>query len=120
MSQLTGLIVDELLRASQDIQQEELDRARAQIRAGLLMSMESPTSRAGQLARQVLLFGRTIPNEELMERLDALSVERIRDLAGRIFQNSKPTLTALGPLEALPKLDMISDMLKGRTSIAAE
>ena len=120
ISQLTGLIIHELLRAAKDIEQEELDRARAQVRAGLLMSMESPVSRAGQLARQVLLFGRTIPNEELMERLDALSIDRLRDLAGRIFQESEPTLTALGPLESLPRLDQITDMLKGRSNIAAE
>ncbi|KAG1649907.1 putative zinc protease [Nymphon striatum] len=92
---------------------EELDRARAQIRSGLLMAMESPAARAGQIARQILLFGRQIPNDELMERLDALSVERVRDLAGRIFHESTPTLSAVGPVQNIPRLEEIKDRLDG-------
>ena len=117
---LVGLIVDELQRASETIQQEELDRARAQIRSGLLMSMESPAARAGQIARQILLFGRQIPNEELMERLDALSIERVRDLAGRLFHESKPTLAAVGPIKNIPGLDEITERLGAYQSCAAE
>jgi hypothetical protein len=49
------------------------------------MSGESAPSRAGQIARQILLFGRPIPNEELLDRLDKLTVERLRDLANRLF-----------------------------------
>ena len=84
------------------------------------MSMESPAARAGQIARQILLFGRQIPNEELMERLDALSVERVRDLAGRIFHESIPTLTAVGPVKNIPRLDDIKNSLGIRQSNAAE
>ncbi len=120
LRELVDVIVEELQRVSEDIVQEELDRARAQIRSGLLMAQESPASRAGQIARQILLFGRQIPNEELMERLDAISVDRIQDLAGRLFQESKPTLSAVGPVGPLPKLDEISTMLGIEDRQAAE
>ncbi|MEM7289049.1 MAG: pitrilysin family protein [Pseudomonadota bacterium] len=120
LKELIEVIIGELQRASDDIVQQELDRARAQIRSGLLMAQESPVSRAGQIARQILLFGRQIPNEELMDRLDSLSVERIRDLAGRIFHESKPTLAAVGPVEPLPKLNDIMDMLGITQTLAAE
>ncbi|MEM7215136.1 MAG: pitrilysin family protein [Pseudomonadota bacterium] len=120
LRELMDVIVGELQRASEDIVQEELDRARAQIRSGLLMAMESPASRAGQIARQFLLFGRAIPNSELMERLDALSVERIKDLAGRIFHKSTPTLTAVGPVDELPRLDEIRQSLGMKQAQAAE
>jgi len=120
LRELVSLIVDELKRASDDIAQEELDRARAQIRSGLLMGMESPASRAGQVARQILLFGRVIPNEELMERLDALSVERVRDLAGRIFHESQPTISALGPVSDMQNLKEIQRKLGIERVKAAE
>jgi len=120
LRELMDVIVAELQRASEDIVQEELDRARAQIRSGLLMAMESPAARAGQIARQFLLFGRQIPNAELMERLDALSVERIKDLAGRIFHESKPTLTAVGPVDELPRLEEVREALGMRQPQAAE
>lgn len=120
LQELVTLILQELQRSSEDIIQEELDRARAQIRSGLLMSMESPAARAGQVARQILLFGRQIPNDELMERLDALSVERIRDLAGRIFHESTPTISAVGPVKNMPRLDEIKHRLGIKQSQAAE
>ena len=120
LSELVKLILQELQKAGDGIMQEELDRARAQIRSGLLMSMESPASRAGQIARQILLFGRPIPNDELMERLDALSVERVRDLAGRIFHECTPTLTAVGPVGEMPRLKDVQEALGISHPLAAE
>lgn len=113
---LMSVVLAELKRAADDIEQSELERARAQFRASLLMSGESAPSRAGQIARQILLFGRPIPNEELLSRLDALSVERLRNLAGRIFVDSRPTISAVGPVEKLMDLDaMRSELLAGRS-----
>lgn len=120
MQELLPVILDELKRASDDISQAELDRARAQVRAGLMMSMESPTARAGQIARQLLLFGRQIPNDELMERLNALSIGRIRDLAGRMFHGSDTTLTAIGPVKNIARLNDIGSYLNLKPANVAE
>ena len=120
LQELVPVVLDEVRKTADRIDQSELDRARAQIRSGLLMSMESPVARAGQIARQILLFGRPIPNDELMERLDALSVERIRDLAGRLFFDTTPTLAALGPVKNIHRLDDIRETLAAGASCAAE
>ncbi len=80
-----------LRKSSDKIEQQEIDRARAQIRAQLLMGQESPAARAGQIARQMMLYGRPIPNEELMERLSGITIERLTDLAGRLFFDATPT-----------------------------
>lgn len=117
LAELLPAIVEQLRITADHIDQAELDRARAQIRAGLMMSMESPSARAGQIARQLLLFGRHIPNEELMDRLNALSVERIKDLAGRLFEDSVPTLTAVGPISGLAEI--AERVLPGSTAISA-
>lgn len=110
IASLVPVIIQELERASESISQEELDRARAQYRAGLIMSAESASSRASQIARQILLFGRPIAKEELMERLGALTIERLTDLSGRLF-STKPTVTAVGPIGTLPHYEAISDAL---------
>lgn len=110
---LVELVIAELNRSALDIEQAELDRARAQFRASLLMSGESAPSRAGQIARQILLFGRPIPNEELLLRLDNLTVGRLRDLASRIFVQSQPTISAVGPVENLISIEEMRDQLAG-------
>ncbi|WP_341760286.1 pitrilysin family protein [Candidatus Endowatersipora endosymbiont of Watersipora subatra] len=111
VSELLPVILNELKKSSNTIEQTELDRARAQINAGLMMNMESPIARSGQIARQILLFGRLISNEELMERINGLTVQSLRDHTGRLFQESNPTLSAIGPIDHLPDLEEIKNHL---------
>ncbi len=115
---LMPVLVGELERASDDLTEAEVARARAQMRASLLMSLESPAARAGQLARQMLLFDRPIPVEELVERIDAVSVPRIRDLARRLLSGAPPTLAAIGPIERLTEQERIAERL-GSTAPAS-
>ena len=64
-----------------DVTEEELDRAKAQLRAGLLMSLESTGSRAEQLARQLQVHGRVIPVEETKAKIAAVTVEQVQEAA---------------------------------------
>jgi predicted Zn-dependent peptidase len=109
---LIPLMLKELALIADHVDQQEIERARAQIRAGLLMTHESPAARAGQIARQMMLFGRTIPNEELMERLVNITPTRLTDLAGRLFFDEKITLSAVGPIDQLASLQEIEEQLK--------
>jgi len=113
ISKLIPVIVDELQKAGEGISEEELNRARAQYRAGLIMSAESASSRASQIARQLLLFGRPIGKDELMERLSALTIERLRDLSSRLFSTT-PTIAAVGPIGKLAPYEAIRDALPGQ------
>ena len=110
---LIPVVVNELKKASESIRQEEIDRARAQIRAQLLMGQESPAARAGQIARQMMLYGRPIPNNELMQRLSDITTDRLTDLAGRLFFDKTPTLSAIGPVDDLTRYDDLIQSLSG-------
>ncbi len=110
IAELVPVIVTELQKAGDAILQDELDRARAQYRAGLVMSAESSASRASQIARQLLLFGRPIGMDELVDRLSNLTIERLTDLSARLF-STKPTVTAVGPVGTLAPYEAIRDAL---------
>ena len=112
IAQLVPVIINELQQAGEMIEQEELDRARAQYRAGLMMSHESAASRASQIARQLLLFGRPISTDELVDRLSKLTVDRLTDLSSRLF-STRPTVAAVGPVGAMPAFESISGSLTG-------
>ena len=75
------------------------------------MGQESPAARAGQIARQMILYGRPIPNHEMMERLQGITTQRLTDLSGRLFFDTKPTLSAVGPIDKLASMDEISASL---------
>jgi predicted Zn-dependent peptidase len=112
LEELIPVIVSELQKTGETVLPEELDRARAQYHAGLVMSAESAASRASQIARQMLLFGRPIAREELVERLSALTVDRLTDLSYRLF-SSKPTVAAIGPVGSLAAYEAIRAALPG-------
>jgi predicted Zn-dependent peptidase len=112
VSDLMPVVIDELRRATETITDEEVIRVRNQIRAGLLMSLESPSARAGQLARQQILWGRPIPMAETVERINRITAQRVKDVAEQIFLSGIPTLAGIGPIDAMPDLEAVGGLLK--------
>ncbi|WP_373237589.1 M16 family metallopeptidase [Cohaesibacter celericrescens] len=111
LEELMPVILGELARAAEDLTEAELGRSRAQIKAGLLMGMESPSSRAGQLARQKMLFGKPRSFEEMIDSISHISVQDVRKLAGDIITGSAPSLASVGPVDALMPVDDIAARL---------
>jgi predicted Zn-dependent peptidase len=109
-AELVPATLDELRRVQRDVTPEELDRAKAQLRASLLMSLESTGSRCEQLARQLQVHGRVVPIEETKARIAAVTVEQVQLAAATLFR-APPTLAALGPAGHVPALPAISEKL---------
>ncbi len=109
-AELMPITLDELHKVQRDVNETELARARAQVKAGLLMSLESTGSRCEQLARQIQVFGRVIPTEETVARIAAVTVADVQRAAGRLFR-AAPSLAALGPADLVPALPAITERL---------
>ena len=112
VADLMPVVVDELRKATETITDEEVIRVRNQIRAGLLMSLESPSSRAGQLARQQILWGRTIPLQETVERINRITADRVKQVARQVFSSGEVSLAGIGPVARLPDFKSITAQLK--------
>ncbi len=108
--ELVPVTLEELRKVQTDVTQDELDRAKAQFRAGLLMSLESTGSRTEQLARQLQVHGRIIPVEETKAKIAAVTIEQVQQAAARAFR-ATPTLAALGPAGKVPALPAIAERL---------
>jgi predicted Zn-dependent peptidase len=112
VNELLPVVLDELRKATETITDEEVVRVRNQIRAGLLMSLESPSSRAGQLARQQILWGRTIPLQETVDRINRITADRVKQIARQIFDTDKVSLAGIGPVDKLPDYQTIAAQLR--------
>ncbi|WP_114393959.1 M16 family metallopeptidase [Oleisolibacter albus] len=110
VGELVPVICDEVTKLTATLGEEEVARARAQLKASQLMSLESTTNRAEQLGGQLLVYGRVIPTSEVIARIDAVDAAAVKRVAGRIF-GSRPTLTALGPLAGLEAYDRVAARL---------
>ena len=100
---LAGITMDEFSRAASDMSKAEVARARAQLKAGLLMGLESASSRAERLARMVAIWGRVPSLDETVAHIEAVSHSHVRDLAARLSQGA-PAMALYGPVERAPEL----------------
>lgn len=73
----------------------ELQRSKAQLKAGLLMALESSAVNAEQMARQLLAQGRLIPISELIEEVDAVDPARIKAFAQTLTEEV-PSVAVIG------------------------
>lgn len=110
LAELIPVTLAELRSVQQRIGSDELARARAQVKAGLLMSLESTGARCEHIARHLQIYGRVIPTGEIIARIEAVSEADILRVAARLFR-SPPTLAALGPLSRMPALPEIVEKL---------
>ncbi len=111
IADLAQITADEIARTARDLESSEVERARAQIKAGLLMGLESPSSRAERLARMTAIWGRVPPLEETVSRIDAVTTADVATLAGQLARSSGVALTLYGPAAAAPGLDGLRERL---------
>jgi len=108
--ELMPVTLEELRKVQHTVTEAELNRARAQVKAGLLMSLESTGSRCEQLARQIQVFGRVIPTAETVAKINAVTIADVQAAAATLFR-APPTLAALGPAGRVPTVPSIIDRL---------
>ncbi len=106
VQKLVPVLRAEIEKVQAKVSEDEVKRARAQIKAGLLMSLESPGSRCAQSARQIMVYGRPLTVAEIIAKVDAVNADGICRVAQRIF-SGKPTLAALGEGKSLDGLQSL-------------
>jgi predicted Zn-dependent peptidase len=114
--ELMRVVVDQIATAAETITEAEVARAKAQMKAGLLMALESSSARAEQLARQMIAYGRPIPLDEIVARVDAVTVESARKAGRDLLARSRPAVAALGPGPGLESAAFIAEGLSRRAA----
>lgn len=89
------VIREEMLKASNDISDKEVEKAKKQIKSSLLMGLESSSSRMERMANQYLVYGRFLSSEEIIYLVDAVNVNSVKSTLNLMI-NTKPTLAIVG------------------------
>ncbi|HEV2627063.1 MAG TPA: pitrilysin family protein [Pseudolabrys sp.] len=114
--ELMRVVIDQIGNATETLNEAEVNRAKAQMKAGLLMALESSEARIGQLARQMLAYGRPIPLEEIVAKVDAVTVESARAAGRALVNRGRPAIAALGPGNGLESTAAIAESLVRRAA----
>jgi len=107
---LCRLTVDEMKRAADDMTEAEVARARAQIKAGMLMGLESPSSRAERIARLLAIYGRVPDIQESVAKIDAVTTADVRRYGEGLCAVDN-AMALYGPVDAAPTLEEIRQRL---------
>jgi predicted Zn-dependent peptidase len=109
-AELLPVLCEETARLADGFAPAELARAKAQMKAGLLMSLESTGARCEQMAQHMLIHGTPFDPADMVRRIEAVDDAAIaRVVAG--WHSAPPTLTALGPVGRLEDFDRLKARL---------
>jgi predicted Zn-dependent peptidase len=114
--ELMRVVVGEITNAADTVTEAEVARAKAQMKAGLLMALESSGARIEQLARQMFAWGRPIPLAELVTKIEAVTVESARAAGRALIARGRPAIAALGPGPGLESAATIAESLVRRAA----
>jgi len=103
--EVAPLVAAEIEAMALNATDEETARARAQLKASLLMGLESPHARCELIASHLSTYGRVLSVEELISRVDAVDASALKRFAERLCQRGGPAMAAVGPAKRLESHD---------------
>jgi len=105
------IVCDEFRDVAASARDDEVARARAQLKAHTLMARESTSARCEQAAQQLLIFGRPLTAAEIVAEIEAVDAAAVRRVAERIAR-SPLTFTAVGPVAGIAPYERIAARLR--------
>lgn len=99
--------LDNMVRLCHNVTDQEVERAKTQLKASMLMQLDSFSNVAEDIGRQVLTYGRRMSSAETFARIDAITTDDIKRTANKVINDEDHALAAIGPIFELPDYNWI-------------
>ncbi|MBN2654228.1 MAG: insulinase family protein [Nitrospirae bacterium] len=97
---VTEMIIKEMKNFADTITEEELRRAKDQLRGNLILGLDSTSSRMQSIARQEIYYKRNYTVKEIIKEIESVQLKHAKDLAARLLNSGKMSLAILGPVKS--------------------
>ncbi len=114
--EMLTVTAQQLAELAAKVGEDEVSRAKAQLRASLVMARESVSGCGDALARQIMLFGAPVDDAELLDQIAAVDAETVRDVAADLIGGGQPAIAAIGPQSSIMENDRLAGLLAGRAA----
>ena len=102
-AEIGPVVAGEMAALAETASEEEVARAKAQMKSGFLMGLEKPAARAEIIAGHLFTYGRVPSVEEMTEKLEAVDAAAVRRFGARIMETVNPSLATVGPAGKLER-----------------
>jgi len=117
--EISALVAGQMEEMATNAGEQEVARAKAQLKSGLLMGLERPSSRAEQIAAHLLAYGRILSVEEITTKLEEVDAQKVRAFGERLIQSGRPAVAAIGPIGSLEGYETFAGRF-GRGTITSQ
>ena len=100
-------VLHEIVRLCHDVTDEELKRAKTQLKANMLMQVDSFSNTCEDIGRQMLTHGRRLTHQEMFTRIESVTLDDIKATANKFINDEDHALAAVGPIFELPDYNWI-------------
>ncbi|KAJ0390721.1 hypothetical protein P43SY_011065 [Pythium insidiosum] len=107
LNDLTWYTMEALVRLVHKTSDEEVERAKTQLKANMLMQLDGTSPICEDIGRQLLTYGRRLTPAEIFARIDAVDAAAVRKTADEVINDKEHSLAALGPIHELPDYNFI-------------
>jgi predicted Zn-dependent peptidase len=99
VNEVINITVDEMSGLAQSVTEDELQRAKAQLKGNLLLALESTGNKMTNIAKQEIYYGKYFPPEEVIRMVESVTLDHVRDLSQKLAGDNKFALTVYGPVK---------------------
>jgi processing peptidase subunit beta len=107
LNDLTWYTMEALVRLVHKTSDEEVERAKTQLKANMLMQLDGSSPICEDIGRQLLTYGRRLTPAEIFARIDAVDAAAVRKAADQVINDKEHALAATGPIHELPDYSFI-------------
>lgn len=107
LDDLMWYVMGNLVRMVHSPSDEEVERAKVNLKATMLMGLDGHSNVAEDIGRQLLTYGRRMTPAEIFSRIDAITVDDIKATAAKVINDKDHALAAVGGIHELPDYNWI-------------
>jgi len=100
-------VTNNMVRLVHNVSDEEMERAKTNLKATMLMGLDGNSNIAEDIGRQMLTYGRRMTPAEIFSRIDAVSAADVKATAAKFINDQDHALAAVGGIHELPDYNWI-------------
>jgi len=107
LNDLSWIIMESMVRLCHKVTEEEVARARNQLKATMISQLDSASAIAEDIGRQLIVYGRRLTPMEIFARIDAVDAAAVREAANTFINDKDLAVTAFGPIHEMPDYNFL-------------